>query len=337
MRKLSEATLALLITTILMSTILRICTAQTTTIDVKPKKSYPSVGQSFAVNVSITNVINLHAWQLRMTFNPEIIRCENISMPEDNIFGGLAQLIYVEINNTRGDLLAYCYIDSPSGVNASGTLCQTEFNCKAPGITPIVIADRMQLGGTYLVDPDSNLIPFQAADGMAEVGGPNFQENIFTVSQDTETYYVIVFSNSTVTAFNFDQLYKEMTFDASGESGTIGSSSTAFSKELLNGTIAVLVNGKAVYYSLFENTTHNFLCFKYEHTTKTIKVRLTVLADVNGDRKVNIVDIFIVILAFGSNPTHPKWNPLADLNHDNQVNVVDMFIAIQNFGEEWRP
>jgi hypothetical protein len=58
-----------------------------------------------------------------------------------------------------------------------------------------------------------------------------------------------------------------------------------------------------------------------------------ILGDVNGDGKVNLIDVFMVSLAFGSRPGDPKWNPNADLNHDGTVNLMDTFIVALNFGK----
>jgi hypothetical protein len=45
--------------------------------------------------------------------------------------------------------------------------------------------------------------------------------------------------------------------------------------------------------------------------------------DLNGDGKIDIQDITIWGLAFGSRPGHPRWNPNADINGDGKVDMVD--------------
>jgi len=64
--------------------------------------------------------------------------------------------------------------------------------------------------------------------------------------------------------------------------------------------------------------------------------------DVNGDGKVNIKDIGIVAVAFGSaavdNPETPQdetenWNPIADVNFDGKINIKDIGIVAIHFGE----
>jgi len=66
--------------------------------------------------------------------------------------------------------------------------------------------------------------------------------------------------------------------------------------------------------------------------------------DVNGDGIVDIVDVVIVALAFGSeaedDPLTPwdetlRWNPDADINNDGLVDIVDLVIIGTNFGKTW--
>lgn len=337
MRRLLKATLIYSAMIVLMLTVPQLSSAQTAIIYIDPEKSYPEIESYFKVNVSIAEVIDLHAWQLRIAFDPEIIQCENVSVPSYNIFGGSANFPDPIINNTSGYLKAFCGLWEPeTGVDGSGLLCEIEFYCRGHGITPIIIADRMQLTGTYLVDPETppNLIPFEAREGIAEVGDPGFQEHTFSVAP----HNVIIFSNSTtVDTFDYDQDLKNMTFDVEGQGGTIGFCSVMVSKELLDGTLIVLANDDAIDSTLFENTTHNFLRFMYVQSRKKIKILVTLRGDMNGDRIVNMKDVYFVIKAFASMPGDPNWSSRADVNKDGIVNMKDIYILITNFGKTWSP
>lgn len=55
--------------------------------------------------------------------------------------------------------------------------------------------------------------------------------------------------------------------------------------------------------------------------------------DLNSDGKVDIRDVTIVALAFGSYPGHPRWNPDADLNNDDSVDIRDIKIVAAHFGQ----
>jgi len=51
--------------------------------------------------------------------------------------------------------------------------------------------------------------------------------------------------------------------------------------------------------------------------------------DFNGDGVVNIIDVSIVAVAFGSYPGHPMWNSGADLNNDGVVNMLDLRLVAE--------
>jgi hypothetical protein len=100
-------------------------------------------------------------------------------------------------------------------------------------------------------------------------------------------------------------------------------------------------NDKGIAYAKFRIPPHNI--------TSSIKVigtwNVTVYMDVfgalvidrltfnvpctnlNGDEKVDMKDMVIVAKAFGSYPSHPRWNIIADLNCDNVVSMKDIVLV----------
>ena len=61
---------------------------------------------------------------------------------------------------------------------------------------------------------------------------------------------------------------------------------------------------------------------------------VTVIGDINGDFKVDIKDLVLVIKSFGSYPGSVKpWNPNADINSDNKVDIKDLVLVIKHFGQ----
>jgi len=72
------------------------------------------------------------------------------------------------------------------------------------------------------------------------------------------------------------------------------------------------------------------------------KIQIRLLGDLNGDGKVDILDLAACSLAFGSygpnyvypgSPPHPRWNPDADINQDNKVDILDLATIAVNFGK----
>jgi len=56
------------------------------------------------------------------------------------------------------------------------------------------------------------------------------------------------------------------------------------------------------------------------------------LTDLNCDGKVDIKDVAIVALAFGSYPEHPRWNPIADVNGDEKIDIKDIAKVAIDYG-----
>jgi hypothetical protein len=54
----------------------------------------------------------------------------------------------------------------------------------------------------------------------------------------------------------------------------------------------------------------------------------------NRDGRVDVKDVAIVSLAFGSYPEYPRWDPRADINKDGKVNVKDVALVSRAFGSE---
>jgi ABC-type transport system substrate-binding protein len=75
--------------------------------------------------------------------------------------------------------------------------------------------------------------------------------------------------------------------------------------------------------------------------TQNSHVKVTVAGDLNGDWKVNILDITPIAIRFGAvrgdanSPPLPKYDAVADLNHDGKINILDIVQVALVFG--WDP
>ena len=62
-------------------------------------------------------------------------------------------------------------------------------------------------------------------------------------------------------------------------------------------------------------------------------VTISTQGDINADGIIDIFDITIVALAFGSKPGDSNWNPVADINNDGTVDIFDIVVVALHFGE----
>lgn len=54
-------------------------------------------------------------------------------------------------------------------------------------------------------------------------------------------------------------------------------------------------------------------------------------ADINGDGKVNIIDISLVAHAWGSRPGESHWDPRCDLDSNSVINIIDITLVAKEF------
>jgi hypothetical protein len=55
--------------------------------------------------------------------------------------------------------------------------------------------------------------------------------------------------------------------------------------------------------------------------------------DLNKDGIVNIIDITIIAVAFGSRPRALNWNTIADIDKNGWINILDMARVARDFGK----
>jgi hypothetical protein len=71
-------------------------------------------------------------------------------------------------------------------------------------------------------------------------------------------------------------------------------------------------------------------------TDKTLNhgtVKIKILGDVNGDKKVDVSDLFNFGQAYGSDSSKPNWNPDCDFNGDNKIDTSDLSDLNKNYGK----
>jgi hypothetical protein len=316
--------------------------ASPTTLTFQPITSTAYLNQSLTIIVKVINVTNLNDWQISLQFNPKIIRCTNITIPTENIFQGYNIFFPTPtINNTIGQIIAFCAKEGLNGVSGSGTLCSITFESKAFGVSTLVFLNPMmlQLDGTYLQDPNYNSIPFEPTVGIVQIITSGFTENTFTINYGSETLKITTLSNSTITNFNFNQTTKMLTYDATGTSNTKGACIITIPKKIMNQTIIVLSDTTPLstfiteLNTLPENGTHNFLYYTYTQSTHKIKIFQTINGDITGDRKTDTKDVATVSRYFGTTSGSPNYKLVADVNQDGKVDVKDVAYISKNFGQ----
>ena len=98
----------------------------------------------------------------------------------------------------------------------------------------------------------------------------------FDIAWGEETYHATMLCNSTVASFRFSRASKQISFNVTGPSGTVGFCNVTIPRQLLwaDPPEAWLteVDGTRTTSTIVENATHTSLSFTYTHTTHTVKI-----------------------------------------------------------------
>ncbi|RLI40511.1 hypothetical protein DRO69_12795, partial [Candidatus Bathyarchaeota archaeon] len=295
-----------------------------TTIEVDPSTSTAEIGETFSIDIKITDVIDLYGWEFKLKWNKTIL--DPLNVIEGTFLKNNGDTYFInKINKTLGYMLVDCtLLGNIPGVSGTGILATVEFSVNGHGECSLDLYD------TKLVSSLEEAIVHMTNDGSFITLTPSFHDisvtnvklskNVVAVGGIlrinitdenlggyNETYDLTIQANKNITVGGDEILIKTQTVESlSAQSSsilTISWNTTGVPRG--NYTIC----GQANTVTDETNTTNNF-CIG-----GTISVTL-LLGDINADDAVNIIDIFIIAKAFVTTPGHPRWNPNADLNDD---------------------
>src|SRR5690242_1252599 len=112
-------------------------------LSIQPPSTSVAAGNTFAVDVNISNVSDLFAFQFDITFNPGILSATSIIEGAFLPGGGTTFFIPGTIDNSGGTISsnADTLIGAISGVSGGGTLAILDFTTLGTGMSAIDIAN----------------------------------------------------------------------------------------------------------------------------------------------------------------------------------------------------
>lgn len=144
-----------------------------------PSLLIPQVGETFSINVSISDVTNLFGYDFILWYNTTMMDCLSVEWPEGhfltptleptNIFK--VKTIEDNFNETTGAVRVVTTLtDGEPPKNGSGVLVKITFNSTAPnGPSPLRLYWPGFVYPVKLSDPNGNPIPCSATDGEVTV------------------------------------------------------------------------------------------------------------------------------------------------------------------------
>jgi len=151
-------------------------------VSLNPTVTHAVVGETFSVDVYISNVANLYGWEFRLFYETHAIDAVDVtegqflrSFAEQGSFFGICQ-INDAYNSTHGQVWVYCtLIGLPSHTaTGNGVLATVTFKCTASGAVHMALYYPLEQYPVLLSDINANLIPCMVTD-----------TNVFSIGPDT--------------------------------------------------------------------------------------------------------------------------------------------------------
>lgn len=156
--------LLLLFSGLFMPNWMNIAQSATTTVSVVPQSVTANIGQSFSVDVVVSDVIDLYAWEIELDWTAPLLSVVSIAEGPFLKTGGSTFFVY-SFSDTYGRLLIDCTLTGQIlGVNGSGVLATVTFLVLGVGATPLDLYD------VVLLDHNEMQIACQVSDGFCSLG-----------------------------------------------------------------------------------------------------------------------------------------------------------------------
>jgi len=319
----------------------RTLSAPAATVSVQPKRVIsppPIIGETFEINITVSNVADVYTWQAGMTFNSSVL--EALSFEEGSFLKTWADTnnqttLWVEgtIDNVAGTISNHgCALTGPiTGASGNGTLGTITFKVKNYGNSALNLTDILLLDSTLIE------IPINVTDGYFEFLAVPHDVAVINVVPSATTAYVGQSLNITVTAmnegtsietFNVTAYYnttlivtQAITNLASGASATVNFiwDTTGVAKG------SYTISGNASEVTGETDTADN------GYVDGIVKVKI--LGDVDGDGDVDSMDLFTLAAAYGTHTGDPLFNVACDFDGDGDVDSMDLFALAANYGK----
>jgi adhesin HecA-like repeat protein len=134
-------------------------------LSIEPPSLVVQLGKSFTLDVRISGVADLFAFQFDLAFNPLILTAESVDEGPFLPSGGTTAFIAGTVDNMAGTITgtADTLIGAVPGVDGSGVLASVDFEALSVGTSPITLSDVIML------DSGLNDIPVSIVGGGVTV------------------------------------------------------------------------------------------------------------------------------------------------------------------------
>lgn len=304
-----------------------------------PKITEVKAGQTFAIEVNITNVEDLTEFSIKIYWNTTLLQYINhtVTVPKESNPGGIlyspATITKNKVNETEGS----CWVSAKSETSAypfsgSGTAFRIFFTAQINGST------ALQISSSNLTDSYLRSIPHIRLNGIIEIA-PGTHDvaiaNITPISKIVGIGYNAIINvtlenkgtfpeNFTITLYANDTIIDTIIIQVNSNKSrivTILWDTTGWNK----GNYTLKVQAEILQEE--NNTADNILSEGY--------VFLTIPGDVDGDRDVDIYDFVKIASIYGSVKGDANYKPEKDINSSGNIDIYDVVICGAHYGQNW--
>jgi hypothetical protein len=309
------------------------------------------VGDTFKMNITVTNADNVGTWQLGIQWNSSALGFVSMTIPSDNIFAGKSPISSPADNSTPGLVVMGSSVGpGQTAFSGSGRIAQLTLKITtAPGA-----GETIQFGisfegltvDTYLLDPSltdltNNYTWNNAHYKYVGPAGPPPSVHDIAITKIVPASNNVANDSSlniAVTVANHGTFTETVTVSVFVDNGT--NVAPAQNTTLTSGTNTILTfiwnaTGWALGdYNITASAPLGGDATPADNTLNYGIIHVTppgLLGDVNGDGHVDMKDIALCVQAFNSFTGGPRYNSPADVDGSGRIDLHDLVIIIINY------
>jgi len=169
---LKKLSLTILLLALTLLTSFPVKSTSTPTMCVEPETYYvPGIGQTFTINISVTDVTNLWGWVFKLFYSSQSLN--GTALEEGPFLKTAGETFFWPMNftdhynATHGFVYAFCHLTHViPGANGNGTIAIITFKSMAPGTSVLHLTE------TKLKNSAGDYISHETRDGTVTIGKP---------------------------------------------------------------------------------------------------------------------------------------------------------------------
>jgi hypothetical protein len=126
-------------------------------VSIEPSTQIVNVGQSFTLDVKVSDVVDLYGFQFDLIFSPSILASTGMAEGGFLATGGATFFIPGLIDNLTGTIsfIANTLLGPDPGVNGTGILASFDFVATGSGTSPVTLSNVLLLDSTLAEIPST--------------------------------------------------------------------------------------------------------------------------------------------------------------------------------------